>query len=89
MEKEWQSRRVETCWSGIERKQHGKSAALSGGAFDLDFSTVGFGNGLGDAEPEPGAPFALRASLDGPEEALKYPLSFLAGKADPRIRDLE
>ena len=48
---------------------------------------MGFDNGAGDAETQPGAAFAPRFGLGGTVKPLEDLFLFLWRKADPRIRD--
>jgi hypothetical protein len=58
---------------------------LPGGAFDLDSSAMGLGDGSGDTESETGATFTVRAGLDRSVEPFKDPLLLFTGKANPGI----
>ena len=71
--------------SGIEGKQDRKGASLPGGAFDLDPSAMGLGDGSDDAESETGTAFTVRAGLDSSVEPLKDPLLLFTGEANPGI----
>lgn len=75
--------------SGMEGKDNCKGAALARGTFDLDPPTMGLGDGSGDAEAQPGAPFAVRGGLSPSVKPLKNPLLLFTREADARVRDLE